>query len=227
VRFAGGYTRRSNSVAPLYAAPASAAADGTVERIAACEALYRRRGLPAIFKLTSASQPAGLDELLAARGYQAEAYTSVQLLDLSSWQAPRRMECDIQSAPDEAWKAAFAQLSGMPAQQRGLHAQILAAIEPACAYVSLPADGGVAACGLGVLQDGYLGLFDIAVAADLRRRGYGEQVVRGLLDWGVRNGAHASYLQVMLNNPAALSLYAKVGYQEEYTYWYRTSSRGG
>jgi hypothetical protein len=25
----------------------------------------------------------------------------------------------------------------------------------------------------------------------------------------------------MLNNPAALSLYAKVGYKEEYTYWYR------
>ena len=47
--------------------------------------------------------------------------------------------------------------------------------------------------------------------------------MRGLLDWGVRNGAHTSYLQVMLNNPAALSLYAKVGYQEAYQYWYRTS----
>ena len=157
VRFAGGYTRRSNSVAPLYAAAAAAGADGTLERIAACEALYRQRGLPAIFKLTSASQPAGLDDLLAARGYQAEAHTSVQLLDLNSWQAPRRMECDIQAAPDEAWQAAFAQMSGLPEQRRGLHAQILAAIEPACAYASLRDSGSVAACGLGVLQDGYLG----------------------------------------------------------------------
>lgn len=220
MRFAGGYTRRANSVSPLYSGPAGGA--GTVERIAACEALYRQRGQPVIFKMTSASQPAELDDLLAERGYQAEAHTSVQLLDLNAWQAPEEIESDIRPDPDEAWQSAFAHMSGMKAQHCELHAQILASIVPACAYASLGGSSGrIAACGLGVLQDGYLGLFDIVVAADQRQRGYGEQMVRDLLAWGQQNGAHTSYLQVMLNNPAALRLYARVGYQAEYPYWYR------
>jgi ribosomal protein S18 acetylase RimI-like enzyme len=74
---------------------------------------------------------------------------------------------------------------------------------------------------LGVLQDGFIGLYDIVVDAELRRKGCGEQVVRDLLAWGKRSGAHSAYLQVMLNNPAALGLYAKVGYRAAYTYWYR------
>jgi ribosomal protein S18 acetylase RimI-like enzyme len=219
VRFAGGYTRRSNSVVPLY--PGPAVENGAVDRIAACEALYRQRGLPTVFKLTGASQPAGLDDLLAARGYQAEAHTSVQLLDLKTWQPPDRAQSDIRPVPDEAWLAAFARMSAIKGQNRILHERILASIIPSRAFACLSSGGQIAACGLGVLQDGHLGLFDIVVDPDLRRRGYGEQVVRDLLAWGKHNGAHTTYLQVMLNNPPALALYARVGYQAAYSYWYR------
>ena len=51
--------------------------------------------------------------------------------------------------------------------------------------------------------------------------GYGEQLVRNLLMWGKQQGARAAYLQVMLNNAPALRLYAKIGFLEEYQYWYR------
>jgi ribosomal protein S18 acetylase RimI-like enzyme len=217
VRFAGGYTRRSNSVAPLYPGP-----DNAAQRIAACEALYRQRGLPTIFKMTSAGQPTGLDELLEQRGYRAEAHTSVQLLDLNTWQPPARAQSELRPSPDEAWLDAITRMGGMQAQQRARHEQILAAITPACAFASLRGPGGqITACGLGVLQDGHLGLFDILVDPDQRRRGLGEILVRDLLAWGKTSGAHATYLQVMLNNPPALSLYAKVGYQAAYPYWYR------
>ena len=60
LRFAEGYTRRANSVNPLYPSTRDA-----LEKIEACERLYRGQGLAVIFKLTAASQPERLDEMLA------------------------------------------------------------------------------------------------------------------------------------------------------------------
>ena len=42
-----------------------------------------------------------------------------------------------------------------------------------------------------------------------------------LLDWAKRKGAQVAYLQVMLNNPPALHMYERLGFQEVYQYWYR------
>ena len=63
LRFSSGYTFRANSVNPLYPSSLPVA-----EKLAFCEAMYAREGLPAVFKLTDAS-PEGLDETLAAAGY--------------------------------------------------------------------------------------------------------------------------------------------------------------
>src|SRR3954447_6731503 len=65
LRFVGGYTRRSNSVNPLY--PGS----GDVrERVRACKRIYASAGLPPTFKLTPDSVPAGLDRVLVDSGYR-------------------------------------------------------------------------------------------------------------------------------------------------------------
>jgi ribosomal protein S18 acetylase RimI-like enzyme len=54
-----------------------------------------------------------------------------------------------------------------------------------------------------------------------RRQGLGTRLVQILLDWGRSQRARVAYLQVMLANDAALSLYAKIGFAEAYQYWYR------
>ncbi len=99
--------------------------------------------------------------------------------------------------------------------------EILTNIIPRHCFVSSTSNGRVVACGLGVLQSGYIGLFDIVTDPEFRRRGYGQQVINSILAWGKENQAKMAYLQVMLNNPPALQLYTKLGFREQYQYWYR------
>src|SRR4051812_34638391 len=77
-RLANGYTRRSNSVHPLYTGQKSLDA-----KAAFAESFYRGHHQRAIFKMTDASMPSDLDRYLAARRYNEEARTSVEIADLT------------------------------------------------------------------------------------------------------------------------------------------------
>jgi GNAT superfamily N-acetyltransferase len=217
LRFAEGYTRRANSINPLY--PAALDLDA---KLAVCEPLYRARGLPVIFKLAEGAAPPDLDAALAQRGYHAEAHTSVQLLDLTRVPLePTDGRVSVAATPADEWLDAFARMSDLSAHRRAILPRILANIVPARAYAAISADGRIVAAGLGVAQSGCIGLYDIVTDPAYRGRGLGRQIVTGLLAWGRTNGATTAYLQVMLNNPPALSLYAHLGFEEYYRYWYR------
>jgi ribosomal protein S18 acetylase RimI-like enzyme len=218
LRFANGYTRRANSVYPLY--PGSGQTS-PAEKIVACEKHYRAQGLPVVFKMTTACFPSELDDLLAARGYKVEAHTSLQLLSLKKWGPAPLENVSLDPQENDAWQAAFGRMSRLEGKSAAAHRQILDLILLPTRYAALEVDGQIVACGLGVLQDGFLGLYDIVTSPDFRRRGYGEQIMRALLAWAKRQGAHTAYLQVMLNNPPALKLYEKLGFNEAYRYWYR------
>src|SRR5262245_11657911 len=58
-------------------------ANHVAERIDLAEAWYAMHGLPARFQVTPASRPAGLDGLLAARGYTIEGASAVWTGDLA------------------------------------------------------------------------------------------------------------------------------------------------
>jgi len=88
-------------------------------------------------------------------------------------------------------------------------------------YASIRMDDDFLACGLGVLQAGYLGIFDIVIDTDHRGQGLGTRLMEALLAWGQGRNAHTVYLQVMCNNEPALRLYEKLGFEEKYQYWYR------
>src|SRR5258708_37324392 len=84
-----------------------------------------------------------------------------------------------------------------------------------------------AVVGLAVAERGYVGLFDIVTAGAYRNRGLGTQLLLHLMQWGKANYAHSAYLQVMRNNSPALNLYAKLGFREIYSYWYRVKTSSG
>ena len=221
LRFAAGYTRRANSVNPLYAAHTDLACDA---KVAACEQFYRHKGLNVVFKLTAASYPDGLDRFLAARGYVAEAQTSVQLLDLRAATVNASSAVVISETLTDGWFDTFCQMSGLAAARRPTARQMLATIVPRVGFASVYHQATPVACGLAVAERGYVGLYDIVTDSRYRRQGYGEQLVLGLLHWGAAQGATTAYLQVMTNNPPALALYAKLGFRELYQYWYRVKA---
>jgi len=216
IRVANGYTKRANAIHPLY--PSKKSLD---EKIAFCEKLYRVRGLPTTFKLTSASQPHGLDAILVERSYEPDPEVSVQTFALAEVNDVISADVVIQSAPSEAWQAAFQRMQNLSAAQVVSLAQMLANILPERAFASIKVGEEIIACGLGVDQSGYVGLFDIVTDAKFRKRGYGRLIVENLLAWGKGQGATTAYLQVMLDNAPALHLYEKIGFEERYRYWYR------
>jgi ribosomal protein S18 acetylase RimI-like enzyme len=216
MRFANGYTRRANSINPLY--PSTLEVD---QKICFCEEMYQSSQLPVVFKITPKVHPGKLDGRLRANGYLKDALTSVQVMELNSVSGQTSREAHLLESLSAEWLDDFCRMSAVTSSQRKTLKQILSNITPRHCFVSLEAYDQVVACGMGVLQSGYIGLFDIVTDPAFRNRGYGRRVVKNILAWGRQNNAGKAYLQVMLNNPAALHLYSKIGFVEEYQYWYR------
>jgi N-acetylglutamate synthase len=217
LRFAGGYTGRSNSVQPLY--------DGALdphEKIGFCEQAYARMGIPCLFKMTAAARPADLDALLEARGYRAFNHASVQVLEFSDHDGPVDSALTRASdRPEDAWLQSVAAFRSIDARHVPTLRAILRAIALPARYVTVTEGHDIVACGLAVLERPWVGLFDIVTREDLRRRGRGTRLVHALLDWARREGATGAYLPVAKENAPALRLYERLGFREAYTYWYR------
>jgi ribosomal protein S18 acetylase RimI-like enzyme len=79
------------------------------------------------------------------------------------------------------------------------------------------------AAGLAVVDGSLVGIFDVVVQQEERRRGYARALAEHLLNLGRQDGAHTAYLQVEYSNTAARALYGSLGFSDQYKYWYRES----
>ncbi len=217
LRFADGYTKRSNSIIPVY--------KSTIEpevKIEFCEKKYASQGLPTIFKLTENSNPQGLDDILECRGYQKLYETAVRLLDLTKYTSNKPKDVVIEDKFNERWINGFFQCSGLSDPKLQTTARhILANIRTEVICVAKTAGERIVGCGFGVVERGFVGIFDIVVARDYRRNGYGLDIMNGILTQARDLSVQTSYLQVVVGNTPAENLYTKLGYKEEYRYWYR------
>lgn len=216
VRFANGYTKRANSVNPLYPTFTD-----TAEKIAYCEAMYAVRKQPTVFKMTTVAEPHDLDALLVERGYREEPGASVQILDLDSLDRPNEGRVTLAADANDQWLNAYFRLNNVQERYMPVMRHMLQNIAPQKCLAAVYVGGQIAAVGLGVLERNYLGLFDIVTEPTLRQKGYGHQLMLYLLNWGKANQATYAYLQVMMSNGPALYLYEKLGFHELYRYWYR------
>ncbi len=249
LRFSTGFTKRANSIVPLY--PSShpdsttdSATDSALhhvkEKIRYCENLYAREQLQTVFRLTSISHgqatPVATHPANSAPAASEPVRSALSLDEILSLRGYRLDETSLvlskalQVQPLltnlkllslKDWLSVYCELTGMPEPARTLHNIILQSIAGECAFAVLYTDEHPVACGLGVIERELVGLFDIFTHPDQRNHGYGTDVVQGLLAWAAQQGAQRAYLQMVAENKPAAALYESLGFSEIYRYWYR------
>ncbi|WP_019911877.1 GNAT family N-acetyltransferase [Paenibacillus sp. HW567] len=225
LRYAAGYTKRANSVSPLYGPEGQHTALDVKHKILLAEQYYEAAGLKPVFKITPFIQPANLDGILAEQGYSIVEPSSVRLLDLQELPpVPGQYSVQIREELTEEWLAAFAGISGLSAANRDTLHRMLSSACLKQGYALLLKRGIPAACGLGVIQHGHIGLYDVYTAPAFRRQGMAEEMLLSLLHWAKDQSVAQSFLQVVQTNRGASALYDKLGYKEIYKYWYRVKS---
>lgn len=219
--------RRSSSVLPI-----RGDARGLDARIAIAEEFYRRRELPVRFQLGPVVEPPELEPHLAARGYEIEARSLLQVarvadvLRATSDAARDPLRTEVEERPEAAWLDAAAAGHGdeRGARRRVLsYGEVLARIGPRGAVaVVRDADDTVAGTGFVVAERGWAGVLGMGTRPAMRRRGVGTLLLHVLAERAARLGAQRMYLQVEAGNVPALALYAHAGFDAAYGYHYRT-----
>ncbi|MCK9204502.1 MAG: GNAT family N-acetyltransferase [Bacteroidales bacterium] len=216
LRFANGVTKRSNSVSMLYPSHLDPS-----EKVRFCESLYQSRNITPCFKITSFTQPSGMDPLLGSSGYFVHSYISFQTLKISDIANRPSPDLTIETRLRNGWIDDFIRMNEFDPRRKNTYLAIMNQIFSPMALVSVKYHEKITGVGLGVVEGPYIGLFDIVVDPAHREQGLGRRIVEAILSWGKKQGAHTAYLQVLTDNFPAINLYKKMGFNEKYQYWYR------
>jgi GNAT superfamily N-acetyltransferase len=192
-----------------------------VDKIRYCERLYEERHLPVLFRMTPFVQPAELPRALAERGYEAFDTTLVQVARLDRPpEFPDAGEIDVVTPTAAVFADAVATLQEATQEQRDAYYERLVASPLATRVMLAVMDERPVGVGTVMLEDGLAGIFSMATARDLRKRGIASAILAKLLTWAWEHGAAHAYLQVDQQNHGALAVYRKFGFATAYTYHY-------
>ncbi len=211
LRFSEGLTRRANSANPLR--PVAHAARGD------CERLYRRLGLPTIFRVLSLIDPS-VDERLAAAGYTREGESCVLFGPIEGIAAARDPDVRLLDWPSPEWFRAMASLQNHSNEQAATYRRIVGQLAIPAAFAALSDEGGCVAVAYAALHNGLLCYESVITDSRRRRRGYGRRIITALAAWGKDQGARGACLEVEASNTPARALYAALGLKRElYRLW--------
>jgi N-acetylglutamate synthase len=219
LRFANGFTKRANSVnAGLDAKSLS------LEDLDAIALNYRQRGLPSVFRLCSHRDHSKLDDVLEGQAYRLVDRSMVMTCPLNQGLVqtrPSGQPIIKASLPPKDWLAHYYSVSGKATGHSTSHLQLLELMPASTHFAVLSQDDQSLSCGIGVLTEKSLGLFEIATRPSHKRQGLASTLCHDLLSWGYSMGASNAYLQVEEANLGAIRIYEAMGFQRLYSYWYR------
>lgn len=217
LRYSHGHTKRANSANIVHHQKGDYAT-----LVSRCEEYFEDKGLTPTFRLPSYGNNEQLDSYLEGMGYRKidRSLILYRSLEGSSFDGPGFI---VKNSHE--WMASYCQISETDISSHDAHLEILKRIKDKVLMAVLVENEVEIACGIGVISDGYFGLFDLATKKSARNMGYGTKLVNAMLGWAMTNGATKAYLQVVTDNQPAIGLYKKLGYQPCYEYWYRIGSK--
>ena len=217
LRFSGGLTRRANSANPLRAVAHADLPD--------CETLYRRQGLPTIFRVLSLVDPA-VDERLAAAGYTAEGDSCVLYGDIRGIETARDPDVRLLPQAPPEWFAAMAALQNHTIEQAEAYRSIVGQIAIPTGFAAFSMDRDFVALAYGAIHNRLLCYESVITDNRWQRRGYARRVITTLAAWAKEQGAEGACLKVEAANQPARALYDAIGLKTElYRYHYRGEPR--
>jgi ribosomal protein S18 acetylase RimI-like enzyme len=189
LRGAGGHTHRANSAVPLGLEASTAA-------IPAIAKWYAQRGQTPWLAVP--------DRLLAVpKGVPVHLETVVMVRDLPAGEPDATVLLAPQ--PDEHWLRLY---------QRDVPVDVLTAVVDGTVTFGTRTGAAVGRAAVTTAPDGtrWAGLSAVRVADDQRRRGHARALCSALMAWAEGQGARSSYVQVLVDNAAAIALYERLGF---------------
>ena len=208
-----GFSRRRNSAVPAGLLP-----ENLERRLSDVGEWYRVRGLPTLYRITPLCDTA-VDNVLAESGLVLEAPTLVMTRPLE----PTEPVEGVTESPvvTDAWVETQIAALGVDRSSIGTWLATIATVPSPASFVVPIDDGEPAGAGFGVVVDGLLGVFEIVVRSEYRRRGHAGRIMAALHQFGIREGAQRVFLQVLEDDEPAIALYRSLGCEVSHRYWYR------
>ena len=211
LRFTPGFSKHNNSVWPLY--------EGMLpleDKIAFCEQQYAAQGSSCTFRLTDTPGHNPIKEQLTERGYTKQNPNLVMtrpLLEAS--------EASITTFPLDEWQKIIYRIHPVddPTVMEW-ERQVLERLTLPSRFAIVIHHNKASGYGRSVLHGRTLLIEDLWTLPTLRGQGLGTRLINGLLHLGFEDGANTAYLTVNESNAGARRLYERLGFTNQYLYYY-------
>ena len=219
-RYAKGYTGRANSLQSLNAEDVNNAE----KRLAVHVQRSRDYGIVPKFRVTPLGGQKIVD-LLDVQGWSTQGHTLVlrHVCSGGGGTGAKANNISVVAPLSTRWQQAMAGLLGLEAPVFEIYREMLAMLPvPARGFLMYSRDSVLVSVALGVVADGMGAVFSLTSVPHFRRQGFGRGLM-GFIHGYLRNeGAKQVVLQVEAHNKPAIGLYRSLGYEEAYSYTYRT-----